>query len=201
MEGKESYLKEKCPNKYNVQKRFYTIFANCKEIHILGGPAESCYKHIRFLRSPEIGARRVHSYEYYKEVHLLQKAYCDLEGVKQVKFIHGDILSAPNADDIGLELDYCKTIDSFIEHVKKFTSKNTIFTFALRTGKKRDGEKPNGWYKEYTISKFFSLRNESILQKIETPNYKDITIITDRGIYIITVYCDTQSMMVISRIN
>lgn len=200
MEGKESYSVLDCPHKIRLQERFLPIFSKCKETHVLGGPPKSIYDHI--LRLRKLKVHNITSYEYYKDIYTAQIGTLIDKKIRNVKLVHGDILNAPNKDNVGLELDFCLTIDKFLEHVRKFTSRNTIFVFSLRTGK-RDGknaDKPIGWFKDYTISTFFKERNEKILNRTENPGLNDIYISTNKGNYIIATYRDSTAMIMIVKI-
>ena len=194
MEGKESYSDLDCPRKIRYQDRFLGIFSKCERTFILAGPPKSICSHIKRLRKLKV--HHITSYEYKHDTWIGQLGTLKANKIHGIKCLHGDILNAPNKDYIGLELDFCGTIDKFLEHVKKFTSRNTIFTFSLRTGKKNPDSKSAGWYKEYTIRTFFKERNETIIHNVNSSGINESTIVTDNGIYTIVTYNDSGNAMI-----
>lgn len=100
-----------------------------------------------------------------------------------------DVIDANSEEPETLyDLDYCGTIRYLKDHVAKFKDK-FIMTFCSRVSKVE------------TITTFFSVREETVLEEQEILNpIKHTQYFTDKGIYIYLPYRDVAPMCCIAKI-
>ena len=182
---KETYLNS--ANKYAVRE-FLFSFYNFKSIVGLAGPDINDY--IKWCKS-----KGYNDFEIWEnDSETLMKQMMSVKHVVRMRY--GNILeTSPNRIDTLYDLDYCATIKYMKEHLEKFKN-NFIMTFSLRAGT------------EFTISKFFEDRTETIIsaKEVESP-LRHIIYTTKRSIqsfnskYIFVPYCDTSAMCCIAKIK
>jgi hypothetical protein len=127
------------------------------------------------------GAKKLILYEYDKAT--LFKQLLKIADNSLITLIHDDILSAnPDCPNTLYDLDFCGSVVSMKEHIKKFKD-NFIMTFSTRIGIKE------------TIKTFFKAREEIIHSTIQISTPIEYTIFrTNRGTYFFIKYFDTSAM-------
>ncbi len=131
----------------------------------------------------------------FKEVHVYEKdpevlRYQVLNSQKQpTSHKLGDINKALIKEDMLYDLDYCCTVSSVKDSIKRW-KKGFIMTFSRR----RLGNK--------SIDIFFELREETVnfVREFTSP-IKHSLYMTDKGQYIYTPYFDTSAMFTVAKIK
>lgn len=108
--------------------------------------------------------------------------------IKKVKYNFGDIYRADVDEDCFYDLDFCCTIKSAAEHVKKFKDCAFMITLSLR-----DCILPK------TIDRFLKAVGEEVISDIPHPQFNLLT--TDKNEYIYTTYCDSSPMVTIFKFH
>lgn len=109
----------------------------------------------------------------------------------KVSYNFGDIINANSSPDTLYDLDYCCTVNTVRNDIKKFKNEKFVMTFSIRTV----GE-------ENTINEFFLGRHEkinSVEEKSSPIRHKVIKTVF--GTYISARYFDTTPMMSIAKIS
>jgi len=151
---------------------------------IIGLPGPDINDYIKFLK--DRGYNDIELWE--NDISVLGHQLTQIKTPLVIKF--GNILNATERKDVLLDLDYCSTVRSLKDHIKKFKS-NFIMTFSLRPVS----------YKE-TITTFFKSRKEIVLSiKDLTSPFKYKRYKTDKGTYIIACYRDSSPMCTIAKIK
>lgn len=107
---------------------------------------------------------------------------------KKISYNFGDIINAPILPNTLYDLDFCRTITSLKDYVKKFQS-NFILTVS-------EFRKPKFW----SINQFLKIRGESVISLVSN-NDDERTLITDKQTYAIYYYYDRSPMVVIKTVN
>jgi hypothetical protein len=151
---------------------------------IIGLPGPDIGDYIKFLKDK--GYSDIELWE--NNISVLGHQLTQIKTPLVIKF--GNILNAVERKDTLLDLDYCATVRSLKDHVKKFKS-NFIMTFSLRAVS----------YKETTTT-FFKSRKEKVKSVTEfTTPFKHEKYKTDKGTYIIATYRDSSPMCTIAKIK
>lgn len=194
MPTKSSYSDILCPGKRRAREMVFPAFVGLERVVTLGGPTIG--EHITNLRRIKQRGKyfkNITSYEMDRDVFLQQKPQLDSLGIKRVNLKFGDILQEPNDNNTFMILDFCRTIESFESHVRKYTGP-ACFTFALRGKNKFNDGKEAGMYKKHVIKTFFALRNEQITSEVKFGN--SATIVTNKNNYLLTTYNDSGTPMI-----
>ena len=106
-------------------------------------------------------------------------------------FFRLDIINADKNEHTLYDFDYCCTINTVRDHIKKFKTEKFVMTFCIR----QVGEKN-------TINEFFYGRREKInsVEENDSPIPHKV-IKTVFGTYIVAPYFDTTPMLSIAKIS
>lgn len=180
---KETYIRSL---KKKIVREFLFSFFNEKSIIGLAGPDINDY--VEWCK--EKGYENLQLWENDSNVMLNQFKSLKTESTFEYKY--GNILNAePNKRDTLYDLDYCGTIKTLYDHVKKFKEGKFVMTFCMR-----------GSTKNQSIESFFKNRNESIRTRFEKTEPLDHVVIgTDFGKYILATYRDGSPMLCIAKIK
>ncbi len=179
---KTSYKEAK--NKKAVRE-FLLSFFNESSIIGLAGPDINEY----LDWCQEKGFTKVEVWENDSKV--MMKQLSDISPDSPLVYKFGDIIKAKSDSDSLYDLDFCKTIVSLYEHIKKFKKEKFIITMATR-----------GVGNQETINKFFDSRKEAVSNMIE--EYSPVhyfKIETAFGKYICCPYFDTTPMISIAKVS
>lgn len=149
----------------------------------LGGPDITDY--INFFRGK--GYTSITIYENDGEIMLKQMPQINHMRNK-ISYNFKDIIEAPILPNTLYDLDFCVTITSVKDYVKKF-QKNFVLTVS-------EFRKPKFW----TINQFLKIRGESIITLVVN-NDNERTLITDKQVYSVYYYYDGSPMVVIKSVN
>ena len=109
----------------------------------------------------------------------------------KVSYNFGDIINAESSKDKVYDFDYCTTIVTLHDHIKRFKTEKFVMTFCTR----KVGNK-------VTIDEFFYGRREKITTMIEKrsplPHWSIKTVF---GEYIAAPYFDTTPMLCIAKVK
>lgn len=172
-------------SKKREARKFLFSFFNEDSIIGLAGPDINEY--VSWCKDNKI--TNIELWENNSEVMMEQliKFNSDME----VTYKFGDILNAEKRKNCIYDLDYCGTIYTLHEHVKKFKESKFIMTFCARK---------IGY--EKCIELFFKSRDEKVMQifyKEEPVTHWAIK--TAFGKYIVAKYFDTTPMISFAKIN
>lgn len=109
----------------------------------------------------------------------------------KVSYNFGDIINANSSPDTLYDLDYCCTVNTIRNDIKKFKNEKFVMTFSIRAV----GE-------DATINQFFRGRREKIknVEEKSTP-FRHRIFKTVFGTYIAAPYFDTTPMISIAKIS
>jgi hypothetical protein len=154
-----------------------------KKLVGLAGPNITDY--LSLVKSKGIKQAEIYERDYTNLIYQMQ----DFRPSIKTTVKYQDILHADVQEGVIYDLDFCCTIDSAEEHIKKF-KKNAIITLALR-----------GVGLIPTLEKFCELVNDfksSIqLNVYKTENFKMHVLHFEKISYTVYHYCDTSPMIVI----
>lgn len=178
---KVSYVNSK--NK-KVVRDFLFSFFNESSIIGLAGPDVNDY--LKWCKSQ--GFKNVEIFESNPQV--MMKQLSEVKTNIPVQFKFSDIISALHHDKVVYDLDFCSSILTLYNHIKKFKHDKFVMTFSTRN-----------IGNDSTIQKFFSERKEKVASRIEKYSpIHHVTIKTLVGKYIIVPYYDTTPMICIAKI-
>ena len=183
--------------KKEVREFLFDLLLNKFKVeHIVGLPGPDINLYIEdFINK---GMRDFEMYEYDRYVFASQ--VLNLKKNEKITLIHDDILSAiPDKKNTIYDLDFCGTIPTYKNHVKKF-NENFIMTFAIR-----------GVGIVNTIKEFCRIRKEFITHKytlndpikhlvFETYPLLEMFDSPKSSKYIFAKYTDTSTMCCIAKI-
>lgn len=179
---KASYKEAK--NKKAVREFLFSFFNNSSIIG-LAGPDINDY--LQWCK--DHGYEKVEIWE--NESSVMMKQLSEIDSTSPLMYKFGDIIKAQSDLKSVYDLDFCKTIASLYEHIKKFKEEKFVMTFCTR-----------GIGNQETINKFFDSRKEAIITMVEeyTPLHH-FKIHTAFGKYMICPYFDTTPMISIAKIS
>lgn len=171
-------------NKKKIREFLFSFFKQQTSIVGLAGPDINDY--LEWCKKK--GYTNIEVWEDNPKVMMKQLSEIKTEFPVTYKF--GDILSALHSDKVVYDLDFCSTILTLYNHVKKFKQEKFIMTFCTRAVGN-----------EETIRKFFKERKEKVTNRIEKfEPVHHYSIQTQFGKYIVAPYFDTTPMLCIAKI-
>lgn len=184
---KTSYLES--TNKRIVQKEIFSKLEKKKLSKVIGLGGPNITNYLLLLNSYKVEQAEIYEYD-------ISKLALQLRNYKPVidsNVTFGDVLYAESdKNNTFYDLDFCCSIDSASEHIKKF-KKNVCYTLSIR---------PVGF--EETIKKFARLidgTKQPVIKLIEKKEgYKHYSLKTNTKKFKCYVYRDTVSMVTISSI-
>lgn len=150
----------------------------------LGGPDIADY--VNFFRGK--GYTSITVYENDGEMMLKQIPQINHMRSK-ISYHFADIIEAPILPNTLYDLDFCVTITSVKDYVKKFQD-NFVLTVS-------EFRKPKFW----SVNQFLKIRGEHKISLTENTNDTIRTLVTDKGIYTFFYYYDGSPMIVIKSVN
>ncbi len=163
------------------------IFSHYKNSKIVGLAGPDINDYLRWCKGNGFEVDEI----WEKDPRVMMRQLTDIKDSFVFKYRFGDINdTAPDKDKTVYDLDYCGCIQTLYSAVVKF-KKNAVMTFALR-----------GVGAEKTISSFFKKRREKVVKRInKSKPVNHISIVTDKGKYVIVPYFDTTPMISIAQIS
>lgn len=149
----------------------------------LGGPDLEDY--VKFFRGK--GYTSIHVWEKDSEIMLKQMPQMNHLRNK-ISYNFGDIIDAPILPNTLYDLDFCVTITSVKDYVRRFQN-NIVLTVS-------EFRKPKFW----SIGQFLKIRGEKKISLINN-NDNERTLITDKQTYSVYYYYDGSPMVVIKTVN
>lgn len=170
-------------NKKAVREYLFSFFS---ESGIIGLAGPDVNDYLEWCRSK--GFTNVEIYESNPDV--MMKQLSEVKTNIPVQFKFSDIINAMHSDRVVYDLDFCSTILTLYNHVKKFKNEKFVMTFCTRAVGNNE-----------TISNFFKQRKERIMSRIEKYDPVHHTVIKTRmGKYIACPYFDTTPMISIAKV-
>ena len=162
------------------------LFSFFNEDSIVGLAGPDINEYIRWCKEKKITNIELWENDGAVMLNQLSKLKDDLSA--SYKF--GDIIDAESKKDCVYDLDYCKTIRTMYDHIRKFKTEKFVMTFATRkVGNLK------------TIDLFFKGRKEKVEQMIEKDSpIHHYVIKTVFGKYMVCPYFDTTPMISIAKI-
>jgi hypothetical protein len=170
--------------KKKAVREFMFSFFNESSIIGLAGPDINDY--LEWCKSK--GFVNVEIFESNPQV--MMKQLAEVKTDIPVHFKFSDILNAERSSQVVYDLDFCSTVLTLYDHIKKFRNEKFVMTFCTRAVGN-----------EETVFKFFKERKEKILNKIEKYDPVHHMIIrTAAGKYLAAPYFDDTPMISIAKI-
>lgn len=162
------------------------LFSFFSESSIIGLAGPDVNDYLEWCKSK--GFTNIEIYESNPDV--MMKQLSEIKTNIPIQFKFSDIINASHSDKVVYDLDFCSTILTLYDHIKKFRNEKFVMTFCTRAVGNIE-----------TISKFFNERKEKIQDIVE--KYQPVhhmVIKTRMGKYIACPYFDTTPMICIAKI-